>query len=248
MAKFRQRDYLVPVNPNDSNCLRDFSRDFGTDGFSMDSQNSDEVKRDFTETDSVEAFKDNVKKHFFNDDDFFKFTMSHLHQGGIPYSLQRAMLATLKDKYDGGVILRQNQVDANRVFKIEGESLVIEESVKVKNLYDLSRNQSKFNNEENTPLLEAKAKYVIRKHDNKWEAQVVDVIFDYKNDAMKECLDNRQISTKIKDWFKALFGLNREKDTTHKREPKFLFLTTENEQNTVNQYAGKSIKSIESRL
>ncbi|ODN43013.1 hypothetical protein [Piscirickettsia litoralis] len=143
--QFRQRDYLVPVNPRDANCYEDFRRDFGADVFSMDGDDSEEIKRDFS-TASDEAFEGLLKKHFFDDDAFVDFVKSHLHQGGVPYSLQRSILATLKEK-NKSVMLIGETVAAERVFKVEGENLVIKETVKVPNLYDFDRSQWIFDNE-----------------------------------------------------------------------------------------------------
>ncbi|ODN43012.1 hypothetical protein [Piscirickettsia litoralis] len=91
-------------------------------------------------------------------------------------------------------------------------------------------------------MLEAKAKYVVRKHDGKWEAQTVDVIFDYKNEKMKKYLDNRGGHTRLKDCVKNVFDRNQEKKTITKREAKYLFLTAEQDNKKVGRYMDKSIE------
>ena len=228
MAKFRQRNYLEKMTQGDA--WKDWARDCKNGSLKVGSTESEhrENKDLFARISSREAFKTVVKDIFFDDDEFSEYAASTFHQGSIPYALQTALW---EEGLKNGVQfnpLDRDALEANRTIKRDGERLIIEESVKVKKLISLENPGEIFlqnDSNENGCLLEAKARYVVSKNEGKWETQVSDIIFDYKDNRANKYFDKRNVFTRIKDWFKNKFGINEEKDiSSFAREPKFIFL------------------------
>ena len=239
---FRQRDYLNPINPVPNNVLADFNRGFSSNNLSMGQTKQEKEcnKEAFSNVNQIDDLKKLIKNTMIDDDSFAEFCINFLHQGGVPYALEAAIK---KEANRNDTVPLGDDLASQRSFVIDKEQLVIEETVSIKNLRRKEDPESLlFRNEKNELLLQAKAKYVISKNSNKYEAQATDVIFDYRRPQMKDYLDKRNVFTKIKDWFKSVFKLNTEKDiSTVHREPNFLFVTTEKEnQSVVSQYAGKT--------
>ncbi|TNF65516.1 MAG: hypothetical protein EP298_12395 [Gammaproteobacteria bacterium] len=228
---FRYRQFLyqnmVFKNSGDEKFHGDYQRDLSAGNLEI-GKNKDDINQHKDDAQAItEANFSECLERYFKDKEFASFAKQYLHQSGILYLLKAAII---KEAAEKGYHIDQNDIQVKVSIKEDQGNLVIDEAVEIMKIQKFDHEygglRSVAEAEDSDYLLKAEAKYVVA-HDtdnNRWKGQIKDTTFDYKDDKTQEALDDRSITTRIKDWFKGKFNLNQKSQSnTFNPDSKYIF-------------------------